>query len=103
MGWEIHITRAEYWPLSEQNPIRQEEWLALIEADPELVIDPFYEGTFARWLAHKVGRACEYPWFDWHEGRVFTKHPDNRTIAKMLEIASKLSAQVQGDDGERYM
>jgi hypothetical protein len=49
--------------------------------------------------------ACRYPggtWFDWYEGRVFTKNPDRATLVKMLELARRLPARVQWDHGEFY-
>jgi hypothetical protein len=33
---------------------------------------------------------------------VFTKDPDRATLAKMLRLAGRLGAKVQGDDGEFY-
>lgn len=39
MGVEFHITRAECWFDSESNPISSDEWLALVEQDPELKIN----------------------------------------------------------------
>ena len=46
MGWEIHITRADDWAESDQQPITTDEWLTLIDADPELVIDPRGNGPY---------------------------------------------------------
>ena len=101
MGWEIHITRAEHWADSDQQPITADEWLALVAADPELVIDPRDNGPyFALWLSHQVHD--DHPWFDWSEGSINTKYPDRRTMGKALEIARRIGARVQGDDGELY-
>jgi hypothetical protein len=101
MGWEIHITRAESWADSEKHPITAEEWLALVEADPDLVIDPRDNGPyFALWVRHWV--QGDHPWFDWFVGAIETKNPDRKTLGKALEIAQRLGARVQGDDGEEY-
>jgi hypothetical protein len=35
-------------------------------------------------------------------GNVYTKNADKRVLAKMLTLASRLGAKVQGDDGEPY-
>src|SRR5438094_861079 len=71
MGWEIHITRADFWPDSHQAPITSEEWLELVKADPELTIDPRDNGPyFALWLSHRVDG--DHPWFDWFEGVIST-------------------------------
>lgn len=73
-----------------------------LDADPELTIDPIDNGTcFALWRAHRVD--AEHPWFDWFDGEVHTKHPDRKTLGKALQIAKRLGARVQGDDGEEYL
>jgi hypothetical protein len=101
MGWEIHITRAEHWPDSDEHPISAEEWLELVESDPELTIDPRDNGPyFALWVAHWV--QGDHPWFDWFKGAIKTKHPDRMTLVKALQIARHFGARVQGDDGEVY-
>jgi hypothetical protein len=104
MGWEIHITRAKHWADSDKTPITAEEWLALVNADPELTIDPRDNGPyFALWLSHWVdGDYPEHPWFDWFQGTIQTKYPDRKTLGKALEIARHFGARVQGDDGEEY-
>jgi hypothetical protein len=39
----------------------------------------------------------------WHsQGNVVAKNPDDEILRKMLELAARLSAQVQGDKGELY-
>jgi hypothetical protein len=40
--------------------------------------------------------------FDFRDGNVTVKNPDEPTIAKMQEFAQKLGAHLQGDDGEVY-
>jgi hypothetical protein len=100
MGYNLHITRADDWVDSERQPIRAQEWLAVVAEDPELRLHP----TGGPYLAVWPG-PCRYPdgtWFDWLDGRVFTKHPDRATVAKMLQLAARLGARVQGDHGEWY-
>ena len=99
MGYELHITRAENWADNDDCPISLEEWLALVEADPELTIDPANGSPTALWAGPST---YDDPWFNWSEGNVSTKNPDPAMIAKMIEMASRLEAHVQGDDGERY-
>lgn len=100
MGWEVHMTRAEFWAESDQRPITSDEWLAVVKADPELRIDEANGPYFAVWSG-----MCSYPdggWFDWQDGCVSTKSPDRAILGKLLELAAKLGAEVQGDDGEVY-
>jgi len=94
MGYDLRITRAVDWTANQGLEISAEEWLAIVEDDPELEADPA-NGP----LAVRFGEAR---WFDWYEGNVFTTDPDHATVHKMLEIAKRLSGLVQGDEGEFY-
>ena len=49
MGYDLHITRAEYWAENDGNRISEEEWLRVIEQDQELVIDTANGPLFAVW------------------------------------------------------
>lgn len=99
MGYDLHITRAEFWAENEGRRISREEWLRLVEEDPELAIDEQNGPLFANWGPVSDDYS---PWFDWSEGNVYTKNPDRNTVEKMLQIATLLEATVQGDDGETY-
>ena len=100
MGYDLRITRAPgFWADTEDGGISAEEWLSVIEEDPDLWIE---EGrkTFARW-----GGPSKHPepWFDWWRGTIKTKNPDPPIVQKMLPLAERLTARVQGDDGEIYL
>ena len=100
MGYEFHITRASDWTESDRRPITAEEWLAAVAGDPELRIDEQNGPYFAVWSG-----PCSYDgggWFDWSDGRISTKNPDQAILGKMLRLASQLGAVVQGDEGEVY-
>lgn len=100
MGYDLRITRAPgFWAEYEDGGISAQEWLAFIEADPELSLEPGHE-HFARWAG-----PSKYPdpWFDWWQGTIKTKNPDPPIIDKMIRMAAQLSARVQGDDGEVYL
>jgi hypothetical protein len=72
MGYDLHVTRGEHRPIAES------EWRAYAAGKPELEV------------------------FDFREGRVAVKNPDEATIATMLVVARALGARVEGDDGEIY-
>lgn len=99
MGYDLHVTRGEYWAENQGCYISHEDWLALVAADTELTIDNRSGPCFATWSGPSE---CECPWFDWIEGNVYTKNPDRNVFTKMLQIADSLGATVQGDDGEIY-
>ena len=93
MGYDLHITRPEgAW-------ITAAEWLQYVEQDPELKLAGYNGDYFALWSGKS-----EYPdpWLDWFAGNIYTKNPDDPLIDKMVEIAKKLNAKVQGGDGEIY-
>lgn len=100
MVYDLHITRAEFWMLNEGYEIPIEEWLAIVEQDPELTLDSASGICFALWRSET---SPDDAWFDWFEGNIFAKSPDRATVAKMLDIASWLGGQVQGDNGELYI
>lgn len=111
MGYDLHISRAKDWTDSEANPITEGEWWDLVAADPDLELAGAaetetpdgvlrYENPgLALWRAHPTD---EKVWFDFRNGRVVVKNPDEPSIAKMLEVARELGARVVGDDGETY-
>jgi hypothetical protein len=104
MGYDLHITRAEDWGESEKTPITMEEWKAVIAADPELELDPNNDRRLDRFSANWVDPVSreERGWFAWSDGEISTKNPDRAQLGKMLQIAERLGAQVQGDDREKY-
>ena len=99
MGYEVHITRADHWASNAGREIRRDEWLVLVAGDPELTLDPMNGDEYVLWSGRS--RYPE-PWFHWWRGNVSTKNPDRAIIAKMLFLAARLGARVQGDDGEFY-
>ena len=95
----LHVTRAEKWSDNAGHEISAEEWLAIIEADPELLVHPINGPTFALWLRPGQGPRG---WIDWEAGNLWAQDPDRALLRKMLGIAKKLGAKIQGDEGELY-
>jgi len=102
MGYDVHITRAESWAENEGYWISPEEWLRVVEEDEELRLDPHPSNGPYMAIWNGPSENPE-PWFDWSDGNVFTKNPDAPLLAKMIELAGRLKAKVQGDDGEVYV
>ncbi len=110
MGYNVYITRKKDWA-DEGNDISYQEWVAVIESDPELIFGPELldekKLTMARW---GKGLDSNEPWLCWSRSRgqseafgfIDTKNPDPRVIEKMIQIAVKLGATVQGEHGEIY-
>jgi hypothetical protein len=94
MGYDLHITRREDW-FDRGDDISADEWLNYVESDTELSIDKRNGRYFAIWK--------EDDWLDWQRGEIFTKNPRKTLVEKMIQIANRLNAKVQGDDGEVYV
>lgn len=115
MGYDIHITRKEEWSDEEGVEISLDEWRQYINSDYEMRLDGFAEtelpdgalrvenegiGVWTKWSQHEIdGRMA---WFDYFEGDIRVKNPDEDILKKMYQIAQSLNAKVQGDDGEIY-
>ena len=93
MGYDFHITRRDDW-YDEGADISADEWLKYVESDPELSIDESKGKYFAIW---------KEDWLDWRRGEIYTKNPRKNLVEKMIQIANRLNAKVQGDEGEVYI
>jgi hypothetical protein len=96
MGYDIHITRRADWSDESGRAIADDEWSRLAAGDPALRHAPdsgivFYE--------YAEGNG----WFDLADGCILSKNPSKATLGKAHELAAKLRAKVQGDDGEVYL
>jgi len=100
MGYDVYITRAPHHLDGPQAPIRQEDWGAVIENDPELSTPNPAEPDRALWVGP---RSRGEPWIRWANGNLFTSDPDHSVIRKLVELAGLLGGRVQGQGGERYV
>ena len=100
MGYDLHITRADQWSENEGQEISHEEWLKYVGSDPELKSDPQNpDNDFFVWTGDP-----EYQehLLQWSSGNISSKYPVKPLVDKMIQIAGRLNAKVQGDDGEIY-
>ena len=101
MGYELYITRKEEWCDVEGPTISPEEWLTVVQHDPEFTITGLH-GPYpyhADWSG-----PGKYPcWLDHRNGNLYSKNPTDEMIDKMVQIARWLDAKVQGDEGEVYL
>lgn len=116
MGYDLHIVRRNDWDDYEENSnISLEEWLAYVQSDNELELTNGYQikipgvensfqnvPGFCNWTGHSTKVTDDKPWFGFGHGMISTKYPDDETIKKMMTIADRFNARVQGDDGEFY-
>jgi len=99
MGYNVYITRAPLWVENDGYQIPISEWLAFIQHDAELRLASEHGPHFAIWNGNSH---LHQPWFDWENGNITTKNPDEQIIRKMVQIAQALHGTVQGEEGERY-
>ena len=97
-AYGFHITRRPFWE-AEGPAITPREWLEYVRNDPELELIESEGPHFVLWNGPSK---LEEPWLDWEDGEVFTEDPDRALVDKMIAIAQKLKAEVQGDEGETY-
>ncbi|WP_370581424.1 hypothetical protein [Pantoea sp. PNT02] len=99
MGVEFHITRAEYWAENDEDQISSDEWLDIINNDPELSLYTKHGEYHAIWNGEG---AEEGAWLDWSAGNIETKWPNTALYRKMFQISEKLKAKVMDDEGRLY-
>jgi hypothetical protein len=116
VGYDVHITRKHDWSDPEGPEISLAEWLAVVDADPEMRLDGYAEarlddGKVLRiereglsvWTAYSQhGLGGNMAWFLYSNGNVIIKNPDDEILRKMWSVAQALSAKVQGDESEVY-
>lgn len=109
MGYDLHITRAGSWLDADTSPISESEWHHAVAQDPSLLLsaEDYYEAkdgkggvvrTAAVLWEHDPDVAF---WFDRSE--ITAKNPKDDAIVKLLELASRLTARVLGDNDEEYL
>jgi len=117
MGYDIHITRKQDWSDEDDaNKITLTEWTDYVQSDSEMKLDNYaetendvgekirYENQgIAIWTSYsKHGLEDNFAWFNFFNGNVTVKNADAELRNKMIDIAERLNAKVQGDEGETY-
>ena len=98
-GYDAHITRKAQWS-SESGPrITFQEWQAYVLADAQVRPDPL--NTKNDFVVQLPGESFPL-WFDPDLGELCMKDPSDHALQKLIDIARRLHARVQGDDGEFY-
>lgn len=90
------------------------EWLAYLDTDREMQHVGFAEVEtpdgdrhpvstgLAVWLGYSQHEHGQLAWFDHNIDHITVSDPDAEIIRKMQRIAATLSADVEGEHGERY-
>lgn len=99
MSYHVYITRGTFWAENQGFEIPKEEWLQHVDSDSELERREENGPFFAVFTGS--GEA-EDLWIDWSEGNLFASYPNRALQQKLLQLAGRMGAIVQGDDGEVY-
>ncbi len=99
VGHDVYITRAPHYLDGAQVPIDKRDWRALAGGDPELTVPDPSVPDFVVWTGPT---AAQNPWIDLVEGNLFSRSPDHSFVRKLIDIAGRLGARVQGEGGELY-
>jgi hypothetical protein len=96
MCYDLRITRKTPWTGEDGPTISADEWLSLLDADPELscASNPGDDSLAGAWKGETLF------WFA--DGEVCCKNRDEPTVRKMVSMAERLGAMVQGNDGKVY-
>jgi hypothetical protein len=106
-GYEVGIIK-EF----EDGRIFLDEWIGYLDGDNELRHDGYAEltnplGEHSRLENKGLSLWTEHPdnltvWFDYCDGKIIVKNPDQEARIKMFKIAKYFGAIVKGQDGEFY-
>ena len=99
MGYDLHVTRKEFWCDETGSEISLDEWIRYALSDGEIQPDPENPGD-ENWIV--VLGADSWPLWWSATGEIYTKNPEAAMIQKLISIANALSARVLGDDEEVY-
>jgi len=108
MSYYVTITRKPNPCWKGGELISEAEWRRVALAEPdfrpatdaELVeVAPYGRPSDLVWTGHPNFSAV---WFDWFEGQIDVKGPDEITLAKMGLLAARLGANMIGENGELY-
>jgi len=105
MGYELHITRAEDWVESLDDPIAEQEWRDYADNAAQLSVNGSIGlgGTAESpvYALEADGSAPLALW--WCDGRIEVAGVAGESaVPAVLAVARHLRATVQGDDGETY-
>lgn len=99
MGYDLHVTRKEYWSDDEGPEISQDEWIRYAMSDAEIQPDPDNPGD-ENWIV-VLGTDSRPLW--WSEtGELYASNPPDEMIRKLVSVATALNARLLGDDDEIY-
>jgi hypothetical protein len=106
MGYDLYITRRSCLDDDSGTEISKEEWLDIVEHDPDLEIfeeKGYPSGEVVRMgRRDKAGTCTAARYFTYRDGDISVKNPCREVLTKMVEIADEIAARVFGERNEIY-
>jgi hypothetical protein len=99
MAYQLHVSRAAFYAENAGQRIGIDEWLAAVETDAALTLE---QGADDHAASLSSATSVEER-IVWDDGNLVCSYPSEAAYAKLLELAERFDAQVQGDDGEYYL
>jgi hypothetical protein len=98
MGYDLHITRSPDW-WDATGRIAYEEWRRIAESDPDLELDATAPEEGYRLRGSDFGN---FFYYDDRAGTINVRPVLLECTRKAADLAARLGAVVQGDEGEYY-
>ncbi|EFF82325.1 hypothetical protein GPS63_05450 [Acinetobacter haemolyticus] len=98
-GYDVHITKKEFY-FNEGECITLAEWQSYMKTDPSVIVDP---QNSEQGFIVSINKQVFPLWYSYDSCDLTTKNPSLEAITKMIEIAKRLNATVQGDEAEIYI
>jgi hypothetical protein len=108
MGYDVHITRKDDWSDEEGPEISLAEWLAVVDADPEMRLEEYAETrldsegvlrmkkkSLSVWTAYSQhDESGNKAWFFYRNGEVVVKNPDEENSPQ--DVVARAASVGQG-------
>ncbi|MBR7835380.1 hypothetical protein KDL01_19050 [Actinospica durhamensis] len=98
MGYDLHITRADFHFDSDLYPISRAEWTAFADTEPQLIRHTGENGGECWELLTPADGSWQMNWV----GGQITIWKGGHVATQLAQIAARLGARVVGDDAEEH-
>ena len=114
MGYDVRVTFRNRQAGERGPQITTDLWRQIVDDDPDLEMVGYAEAHLPddgvlRLEDPNIAQMISHPqlqehgaWITWDGGEIVVKNPDSILLTKLCEIALRLHARVEGDDGEIY-
>lgn len=98
MGYDLHITRADFYYDSDLYPISRSEWTAFADTEPQLIRHTGEQGGECWEFLAADGDSWQ---MNWSRGQI-TIWKGGPAAEQLAQVAARFGARLVGDDAEEY-